>query len=298
MASSSDDLLDRARNLFEFLARTQQLRETPQRTTSAFEEVYWFGELPEHEALDSAHRASAPEPADPFLHIDRVPRHDPPIPTPAVGPWLVGATTNYDADLTAAKCLPVDMVPNLIATARDGNVWLSDHPHLDVEVSRFLTAWQTWATTERHDAPARELYGQLFSTHQTLTAHAEQFELVLGVGLLAWKPSDHDPVRRHLFTFPAMIQFDEESGRLTIAREPSLTPIKVELDMLDPSVLTNPSHLNELKSDVSDYDLHPLDREAIEIEARRFVNTLDASGFYADDDLPPAAGPDRGRRAG
>lgn len=50
--------------------------------------------------------------------------------------------------------------------------------------------------------------------------------------------------------------------------------------------------LNELKSDVSDYDLHPLDREAIEIEARRFVNTLDASGFYADDDLPPTAGPD------
>jgi hypothetical protein len=48
VSESTEDLLGRANNLFEFLAKTQQLRETPQRTTASYDMVTWFDDLPEH----------------------------------------------------------------------------------------------------------------------------------------------------------------------------------------------------------------------------------------------------------
>ncbi len=76
------DLLDRARNLFEFLARSQQLRETPQRTTTAYDHVYWLGELPDHDGVTSTHCSAAPEPDEPLFLIDRVPERTRQSPTP------------------------------------------------------------------------------------------------------------------------------------------------------------------------------------------------------------------------
>lgn len=288
----ASDLLDRAKNLFEFLARTQQVRETPQRSASGYDEVYWLGELPDHEAISSTLRTSAPEPDEPLFLVDRVPRHDPPVAGASVRSWLIGDPDDPEAELGVADSLPLARVPDLDAADGDDAVRLVDHPKLAALVAAFVRDWRSWAAIERRDAPVRELYGHLFSTHQTVASHAEQFELVLGVGLLAWKPENHEPVRRHLFTFPAVIRFDEETGRLSAHREVSVNPIKVELDMFDPWVLTSPIQVNALKGAVADYDLHPLDREAMEIETRRFVNTLDASGSYDDEDLPPGIGAD------
>ena len=292
MASPVDDLLQRATNLFEFLARSQQLRETPQRTTAAYDETYWPGEFPDHGAISSTHRSAAPEPDEPIFQIDRVPHREPLAPSDPVSQWLVGDLADPDAAIEVVSSLAKECVPHLQAPDGDTEVPLANHPTLEAEVSGFLAGWRQWAAQERHDLPARELYGRLFSTYQTVTVHAEQFELVLGVGLLAWQPENHDPVRRHLFTFPAAIQFDEETGRVTVIREASLNHVKVELDMFDPSVLAQPVRINALKAAVTDYDLHPLDREAMEIETRRFVNTLDASGSYEDKDLPPSIGRD------
>jgi hypothetical protein len=39
---------------------------------------------------------------------------------------------------------------------------------------------------------------------------------VIGVGCLTWTPTDHPTVLRHLLTTPVAIEFDDDTGRLTV----------------------------------------------------------------------------------
>src|SRR4051794_2977883 len=69
MQHTSEQLVERAKNLFEFLARAQQLKVTPARSTDAYErdgKVIWFESLPEHPAVATSHRGGDPGP-DTFL---------------------------------------------------------------------------------------------------------------------------------------------------------------------------------------------------------------------------------------
>ncbi|GGU67319.1 hypothetical protein GCM10010178_68920 [Lentzea flava] len=82
--------VDQAVRLFQFLARSQQLKSNPPRTTDSHEPVLWFGDLPEHAAIRSAHRENAPTIGDCMLTVDRIARQDPPEPASELRPWLDG----------------------------------------------------------------------------------------------------------------------------------------------------------------------------------------------------------------
>ena len=81
---AADPLVGRAVRLFEFLGRTQQLRNLPPRTVDGYRSVLWLDELPDHPAVTAAHRGE-PGPDDPILTIDRVARVEPPAPDPSSG---------------------------------------------------------------------------------------------------------------------------------------------------------------------------------------------------------------------
>ena len=74
-------LLKKAIDLFTFLGSAQLLLAKPVRTTDQYEKVMWLGALPSHSAIDSAHRAAAPEAEAAILTVQRVPRIDPPAPS-------------------------------------------------------------------------------------------------------------------------------------------------------------------------------------------------------------------------
>lgn len=297
--SDTGVLLERAKNLFEFLARVQQLKSTPTRTTDAYErdgKVVWFADLPHHRAVLSSHRGGDPDPESPMFTVDRVARVGPPEPDDLLRPWVTGALDDPEVAPGLKETLPAVRVPHLVPVAADDAgddvVHLADHPELGDAFEVWLETWRAWAAIELEDRPVRDLYGDLFSTYVKATGHPEELELVLAVGCLAWRPENHLPVRRHMLTCPAGIHFDDDSGRLTIIREQALDPLTVELDMLDPGLITTPQHINELKTSAKDFEGHPLHRDDIGALARRLVHTLDAEGEYRDDEIAPGYGPD------
>ena len=77
-----DKTVDRAVRLFQFLARSQQLKSKPARTTDSYESVLWFGRLPEHPAVRSAHRDTVFEAGGSLLSVERVAHQNPPSRTP------------------------------------------------------------------------------------------------------------------------------------------------------------------------------------------------------------------------
>ncbi|HEY7597636.1 MAG TPA: AAA domain-containing protein [Actinophytocola sp.] len=254
----ADPSVGRAVRLFEFLGRTQQLRNLPPRTVDGYRDVLWLDELPEHPAVTVAHRGE-PGPDDPILTIDRVARVDPPVPEFGVD--------RFDD--------PGNVAPP------------PEDPELRARYDEWLPGWQEWAAAERRDRPVRAWYGQLFATYVAATGNPEELELVVGVGCLAWRPPDHPEVRRHVVTAPVTITLDDDTGQLAVRRVESVDAADVELDMLDPGRIPNPRHVNDIRAQARELAGHPLDRTEAGALVRRVVHMLDAGGEYRDGGAVP-----------
>ena len=258
--TAADPLVGRAVRLFEFLGRAQQLRNQPPRTVDGYRSVLWLDSLPDHPAVNSAHRGD-PAPESDVLTIERVARYDPPPPD-ELEPWLADW---HDPANTPALAVEAPS-------------------ELTEQYFSWLVLWRAWADRERLDRPVRSCYGQLFAAYVAATSNPEELELVVGVGCLAWAKAG---VHRHLVTAPVGIRFDDDTGRLTVHRVESVATADVELDMLDPGLVANPKHVNDIRADARDLDAHPLHRKETGALVRRLVHALDPNGEYRDEDASP-----------
>ena len=201
--SDLSGLVRKAVNLFTFLGRTQQLLVKPIRTVDKFEKALWLGDLPERPAVHSAHRAANPDADSPLLAMDRVPKHDPPAVPDHLTLWVQGPSDDVDREPSLRDAIyegdPVRVaLGSEIGTPEEGRVTerrrveLSEVPEVENAFGEWLTDWQLWADGERRDAAVRNTYKELFAIHLASTDHSEEFELVLGVGCLTWKPDEHE----------------------------------------------------------------------------------------------------------
>jgi very-short-patch-repair endonuclease len=286
--------LDRARNLFEFLREAQRLRAKPVRSVQDYQRVIWLADLPDHDAVVSAHRLTERLSDELIFWVDRVPREEPPAPSDALAPWLSGSIHDPDQPPELRAEVPAEKVPHLKPRPSDYGpepvVRQEEHPAVAREFQVWLDRWTVWAEVERERRVIREIYGSLFQIYDAVTNQAEEFELVLGVGCLSWDPPEYPKVQRHLFVAPVAIYMDDETGRLTVTSDANAEPLALELDMLDPDLLRNPIHVNAVKAEIVDFDGNPLERDAVAALTRRVINALHADGTYVDEDKPMPAG--------
>ncbi|QFZ18823.1 AAA domain-containing protein [Saccharothrix syringae] len=275
-----DKRVDRAVRLFRFLARGQQLKSNPPRTTDSYDSVLWFAQLPEHPAIRAAHREDAPEPGAALLAVERVAHQEPPEPGAELKPWLDGG---WDDPGTP---------PRLRESIGEGErrTALDDVPEVRDAHVEWEARWSAWAERERTDQPARDVYNELFSAYVTAAGHAEELELVVGVGCLSWAPPGHHVVRRHLVTVPAVVHFDDGTGRLALRQTEAADGLTVELDMLDPGRVANPQHVAQIRDEAREATAAVLDREVVGGVLRRLVHALDGDAAYLDEDDPQKPG--------
>jgi very-short-patch-repair endonuclease len=292
-------LVRKAVNLFTFLGRAQQLLVKPIRTVDRFEKVIWFGNLPDHLAVHSAHRIAELNADAPLLAVDRVPKLDAPaVPVP-LQLWVNGPIDDVNREpelrdeIYTETVTPPDDDEDGDESDRHRQRAV-DVPGLDVAFEQWMADWRLWADRERRDAVARDIYKELFELHLNSTDHSEEFELVVGIGCLSWRPDDHDQVLRHVATAPILIEFDESSGTLTVVAGSTPESVSIELDMLEPALITSPAKVDEIRKLAGEYDGHLLDEPAIGDVCRRLIHRLDADAEYDDDVAPPSGESPRG----
>ncbi|QFU88954.1 AAA domain-containing protein [Amycolatopsis sp. YIM 10] len=276
-------LVDRARRLFEFLRGAQRLKASPVRSVEGYQRdgaVFWFAQLPRHPGVRAA-QAGLAGIDDPLVVVDRVPKVEPPEPDAELARWL---TEQWDQP---------DQPPTLRQRVRftgedeEGEsrvVTLAEAPEVEKQFRLWLPAWEKWASQELVDAPVRQLYSDLYSTYISATESPEELELVLGVGCLSWLLEDQQSVLRHVLTSSATLHFDDRTGAIEARRVEAGEPLRLELDMVDPGLITAPDKVNEVRADVEAFDGSPLDRGAVGELVRRLVHSLDPDGEYRDQD--------------
>lgn len=292
-AQSEIGLLDRAVRLFEFLARVQQVTSQTPRTIETYErdgDVLWFHALPDHPAVKTSHRSGELDPSDPILTIDRVSRIAPPAGPSLIEDWLRHRIDNPEEEPTLVDQRVVE-----IGKAEDGSTEVEtqrveDHPHVVEAYERWLPSWRVWANAELSAMPVREVYGRLFSIHLASTNNPEEMEVICGLNCLAWQPDGHDSAQRHVFAAAGAVEFDDETGRLTVRAVESMDTLSLELDMLDPAVVRDPLRINEIRDAARTLDAHILDMDQVSLLGRRLVHCLDPDGQYLDSEVVPTVG--------
>lgn len=177
-------LLRKAINLFTFLGRTQELLVKPIRTVDRFEKAIWFGALPEHRAVRSAHRAESPDPDAPLLAVDRVPRLDPPALPEQLTPWVGGSIDDPNAEPVLRDAIYAEAPREAESDDEEPDIdvrriQLTDVPDVVRAFESWLVDWRVWAERERRDAVVREIYKDLFALHLQSTDHTILRSLVL-----------------------------------------------------------------------------------------------------------------------
>ena len=109
---------------------------------------------------------------------------------------------------------------------------LEDHPEAQRAWDRYLEdKWLPW--TEEHNAweKVHKVYSALFAIHQSQLRLGEEYELVLGLGLLTWQTPTGQRVRRHLVVADAILEFEARLGKFTVRPHTEGAKVRPELDI-------------------------------------------------------------------
>jgi very-short-patch-repair endonuclease len=92
--------------------------------------------------------------------------------------------------------------------------------------------WQDWADTDRELRVHRRWYDALSRSADRLSQQDDEFELVVGVGLLSWATAG-SRIRRHLVTTRAAVAVDPSSGRIDVVLDAVSTARFEDRDLLE-----------------------------------------------------------------
>ena len=284
----SPEMKDKVLRLVEYLNRLAELRTKQVRDLEKYQEVLWLSDCP-HEQECFTQAWGRDEERDEWLDVQQ--RLEPALPTvPAqCKDWVNDESLRNKNDLPELRTEITRQIPNpdwhedsdqpetISYTER-----LKDYPEVEQTWDRYVEdTWLPW--TEEHNAweKVNKIYSALFAISQEQRRLGEEYELVLGLGLLTWQTPTGQRVRRHLVVADALLEFEAGLRKFTIYPHTEGAKLRPELDMLDPK--EQPVHAEDTAKtslDIAKDD--PWDKGHVEGVLKTLVHSIDSKGYYDD----------------
>ena len=276
--------------LVDFLLRLASLRTKLIRDIAEYERVLWVSSVPrERGCFTQAWGREEEHEPDEWLEVQN--RREPELPAvPAqCKDWVSLPSLRNKNDLPELLSEITRLIPN--RDWREG----SDHPETIPNTERLedhseiQRAWDSYVEdkwlpwTEEHDAweKIHKVYSALFAIHQEQLRLGEEYELVLGLGLLTWQTPTGQRVRRHLVVADAILEFEARLGKFTVRPHTEGAKLRPELDMLD--IDEQPAHAEETaKSSLFRAGDDPWEKGCIEGVLQALVHSINSQGDYYD----------------
>jgi very-short-patch-repair endonuclease len=157
---------------------------------------------------------------------------------------------------------------------------LEDYPEIQQAWDRYVKdKWLPW--TKEHNAweEVHKVYSALFAIHQEQLRLGEEYELVLGLGLLTWLTPTGQRVRRHLLVADAILDFEARLGKFTVRPHTEGAKLRPELDMLD--IEDQPSRGEETaKKSLEAAADDPWEKDCVEGVLQALVHSINSQGDY------------------
>jgi very-short-patch-repair endonuclease len=247
-----------AQALFMFLKEFTELRMRAVRSFEQYEDILWLSDIPQEDECECAawhlgrDRGNR---SDIWLEIQKPRLTSPPSPGPQLKPWLI-------ADQISDSAREMPELRQEIAVPKDDSaadeekferLHIEDHPNIKKEWENYVEeSWWPWAEVDRRRQKIFKVYRELYSIYTRQQKLGEQYEVVLGIGLLAWQSPDGHEIKRHLIAAQTSIEFEAARGVIRVSPAGEGARPCLEQDMVDPRHRPDPSLVTALESEVGE----------------------------------------------
>jgi very-short-patch-repair endonuclease/DNA polymerase III delta prime subunit len=288
--------------IFNYLLEFSKLRSNPvrdiERSDTQYPEILWFADIPQYDIFDSITFPNYNQDADYWLKINK-PKGEPQRPTfpklsETLNDWIVKDSLTDENETPSLK-------DNIIKSGK--TISLADQPEVEIEFTNYLnnkwiddldfykSEFEVYETKLAEYEKQSKTYKQLFSIYNKAQQFGEEFELIVGVGLLNFQEDANTPlICRHILTSKAEITF-EFSARESFVKV--LTSIENEIQIETDAIIDlfeqfDSTNIIEAEKKVSEFLKEknitdsPFDnqiKEAIQI----FADRLSTDGQAKDD---------------
>lgn len=274
--------MGKAIRLLEFLKELASIRAKKVRNINSYEKVLWLKDIPhEDECFTQTWGENVRDDLDVWVEVKR--RNEPElprIPEPCED-WV------NESDLKNKSDIP--KLNSEIATQLINPDWqedsdqsryidkilkLEDSPEIQQAWDNYIgNHWNRWVEEHNKWENIHKVYTDLFEIHQIQLKRGEEYELVLGLGLLTWQPPNGERVRRHVLTANAILEFEARSGKFIVRSNPDGANVRPELDMLE--IEDQPAQAeNQAKETLKEAEDNPWDMQSIENALKEITHFL------------------------
>lgn len=291
---------DKYLQIFNYLLEFSKLRSKPIRdinsSDSSYPEKIWFSEIPFHELIECISNSGNNHDSESWIKINKP--QEPTKPSFAklsdtLEVWVIKDSLTNGTDYPK---LHKEVIIG------DENVLLEENEEVEVEFQNYIDfQWiedysiyevllQDYEIKHKEYERVNKIYKDLFRIYNKVQQYGEEFELVVGVGLLKFKEGDDFPqIVRHIFTSKAEIDFEFSLRDSYLKVTPAIeSDIQIETDaIIDLEEQFDAINIIESERQVSAYlkandisDIFdPLFKNAIQMFADRFR----ADGVFKDE---------------
>ena len=288
-----DPARERALRLIKYLQALASLRTKIVRDVKDYERILWFHEIPEEKGCFT----QAWGPND-DIELDiwiEVKKRDEPV-QPKVPkvcePWVNKETLKHAEDLPELfTTIRVEVAAQDLQEDTSSPVYeeqkLEDYPAVQKAWDQYLgNEWLPWMELHRKWVTVQNVYTKLFTIWQGQKRLGEEYELLVGIGLLTWQTPSGHATRRHLVTARATLDFESNLGKFKVVPDPDGAKLTTELDMLDAS--DQPLHAQRLAMEgLRSAEDNPWNRASVDAVLHALAKELGALGEYHPASLEP-----------
>lgn len=253
--------------LVDYLTRLASLRSKLIRDIGEYENFLWLSDVPhERGCFTQAWGRDEEHEPDEWLEVQN--RREPELPAvpPQCKDWVNLAALRNKNDLPKLQTIP--------HAER-----LEDHPEIKRLWDRYVEEkWLPWMKEHNSWEKVHEVYSKLFAIHQEQLRLGEEYELVLGFGLLTWQTPTGQRVRRHLIVADAIMEFEASLGKFTVRPHTEGAKLRLELDMLD--IAEQPAQVEVISKSLAKTGDDPWEKGCVEGVLQALVHSINSQGDY------------------
>lgn len=173
--------------------------------------------------------------------------------------------------------LSPDKLPESLNIKYVSDLW-EDHPELDKLLEGYTeNEWKKWSDKVKKVYTANLLYDQLYALRLLLKNEGDEYELLLGHGILSWKHPSVGTICAPIFFTPLTLDFDASKRTIEINPDPLFRSF-VEISPV--SEMNNPAEI-DLDKWMGAVNSNPFDfwhLETLKSQANTFLNYLSPDG--------------------
>ncbi len=280
----------KAFHLVDYLIRLASLRTKLVREINDYDKILWLSDIPQQKGCFTQ-AWGRDEDYDSDIWIEIQTRREPDLPTipDQCEGWIDKSPLRNKNDLPQLLPERIKKIKNpewREGTEQSEYISITEHledfPAIQKAWDRYIEArWFPWVEDHNVWESVHKVYSKLFAIHYEQLRLGEEYELILGLGLLTWQTPSGQRVRRHLIVADAVLEFEARLGKFTVRSHPEGAKLRPELDMLD--VEEQPIRAEETaKASLADSGDDPWDKDCIEGVLQALVHSINPQGEYVE----------------